>query len=199
MSQFPYSPNPTRLKPFFEKIQEVGVPPKVTINYLKSLGFKSPNDRYTIGILKSLGFLDSSGVPTERWKMYRDNTQTRKVMSQAIKESYSALFSTYHDAFHKDNEAIRNFFSTHAEVGKATLGYMVRTFKILCELADFETLVPAAAPSYDKIEKKHVITPDTTSTKGLVVNVNIQLQLPATNDISIYNKLFESLKKHLLS
>ena len=42
--------------------------------------------------------------------------------------------------------------------------------------------------------------PDTTITsQGITVNVNIQLTLPETKDDTIYDKIFVSLKKHLLT
>jgi hypothetical protein len=34
---------------------------------------------------------------------------------------------------------------------------------------------------------------------GVTVNVNIRLELPATQDADVYDKIFESLKKHILS
>ena len=33
---------------------------------------------------------------------------------------------------------------------------------------------------------------------GLTVNINLQLQLPATDDASVYDNLFSALRKHLL-
>jgi len=200
MAEFHYTPVPSKIKSYFDKIQTTGIPDKVNREYLKSIGFKSSNDAYIITILKKLGFLDSSSVPTDRWKNYRDKKQAPKIMAQAIREAYSSLFDLYSDAFRKDKEAIRNFFSSKTEVGEKTIEYMVSTFKNLCELADFE--IVDVIPSYEKKVKTvgfPTVTTGIPSTKGLTININIQLQLPATNDASIYDKLFESLKKHILS
>lgn len=75
MATFLYLTNPARLKQFLKKIQHTGKPKKLTRRNLEGLGFKSKNDRPIIGALKSLGFLDSSGVPTERWKLYRNKSK----------------------------------------------------------------------------------------------------------------------------
>ena len=65
MPDFPYTPNPASLRRFFEKIPSTGVPDKVTLQVLNSLGFTSSNDRYILPVLKALKFVDGSGVPTQ--------------------------------------------------------------------------------------------------------------------------------------
>jgi len=67
MADFPYSPHAANVKRFLDHVQKAGVPEKVTLNYLKKVGFKSSNDRYILGILKFLGFVDASGTPTKTW------------------------------------------------------------------------------------------------------------------------------------
>lgn len=202
MAEFPYSPTPAKVKPFFEHIQEAGVPPKVTQRYLESVGFKTKNDRYLISILKFLTFLDSSGKPIEAWHAYRHKEAAPSVMARAICTAYSDLFNTYPDAYRKDNEALRNYFSTRTAVAESTLGLIVRTFTVLCELADFEDLAvdvsaaPSIAPAPELVGPLPTVL---RGPPGMTVNINIQLALPATEDASIYEKLFAALKKHLLS
>ena len=41
--------------------------------------------------------------------------------------------------------------------------------------------------------------PTTVGQREVAVTVNIQLVLPATKDGSIYDSVFESLRKHILS
>jgi len=90
-------------------ISTAGVPAKVDTNYLKSVGLKSGNDAALVKIFKSLGFLDGSGVPTDKWRSYKDSTKSKKVLGEAIKTTYSGVFSIYPDANRKDDEAIRNW------------------------------------------------------------------------------------------
>ncbi len=211
MAEFPYTPKPSSLANFLATIQTVGRPEKVTIKYIESLGFTSSNDRYVRGILKSLGFLDSSGVPTERWQIYRNKQRATTELATAIHETYSELFSVYPDAHRKDDEALRNFFTSKTSVGERTVYYMVSTFKTLCELADFSpvsqsspaiqqdaSLAITAHPLPEKTTEA-IIAEAAVASQGITVNVNIQLTLPETKDSSIYDKIFESLKKHLLS
>jgi len=174
--------------------------------YLKSLGFKSGNDSYIPPILKDLKFIDSSGTPTGEWQRYRSGDLSRAVMAQAIRSAYPDLFVTYPDAHRKDTEALRNYFSTHSAKSVTTLALMVRTFKVLCEFADFDSAPLPGLPSSGH-PQQIPITPASGSpahlphhsSAGMTVNINVQLQLQATDDASIYDKFFAAMKKHLFT
>jgi hypothetical protein len=132
-------------------------------------------------------------------------------MAQALREAYPTLFQTFPDAFRKDDEALRNYFSTHTDVGAKAVSYMVRTFKSLVALADFEADAPVEEEleednggkltkvSKDSSDRKVSTKVQEATGNSLTINVNIQLQIPATEDATIYDKFFESLYKHILS
>lgn len=212
MANFPYLSNASRLKEFIQRIPEMGVPGKVTFQYLASVGFKSSNDRAILGVLRTLGFIDRAGVPTETWRKYRNKSQSKAVMAEAIRTTYKSLFSTYPDAPRKDNEALRNYFSSHTSVGEGALKFMVTTFKSLVELADFAAQVPGAAGEEEAEEQEEVEQEDGSRSDrrvrikrtgdgagGLTININIQLQIPDTDKAETYDNFFAALKKHLLT
>ncbi len=203
MADFPYTTNPASLKHFFDHVQTAGVPTKVTIKYLESAGFKSKNDRAILSVLKAIEFVDDAGAPTDKWRAYRvRGPEARAVMAAALKSAYSGLFATYPDAHRKDNEALRNYFSAHTTVGEGALSYIVRTFKILSELADFEATPSegvGAEPTLPSAVQRGSPSLRPLVAPGLTVNINVQLQLPATDDEAVYDKLFGSLKRHLFS
>jgi uncharacterized protein DUF5343 len=206
---YPYHVNTANIKKFMEHIQTAGVPTKLTFQYISSVGFKSSNDRALLTVLKFIGFVDNSGVPNDTWRAYRNKSQSKKVLAGALRKSYATLFSTYPDANRKDNEALRNFFSSHTSVSEGTLGYMVRTFKTMADMADFESAAESAVELETGLEKKPeqekekggtvVKRQVTGSAAGLTVNINIQLQIPATENAAIYESLFAAMKKNLLS
>ena len=98
MAEFPYSANSSKLPAFLEKIQSASVPDKVTLKYIASLGFKSSSDRRISAILKDLEFTDFSGVPTERWGIYRDRGRAPGELAVAIRKTYANLFAVYPNA-----------------------------------------------------------------------------------------------------
>jgi len=211
MAKFPYIQNRASLRRFLESIPERGVPPKVDATYLLSVGVLSGSLSRMPSVLESLGFIDPSGVPTERWKAYRDSSQARTELASGIRGAYSEVFETYADAYLKDDETLANFFSSTTSLAKSTVKDIVRTFKALCQLADFApaegaepfpeapvTIVVEAEPTKKASERE--LQPVVRGRQGLTINVNIQLTLPSDiEDHNLYDRFFASLKKHLLT
>ena len=201
MSEIPYTPLAGKMKEYFEKFQETKVPSKVDSAWLKAIDFGGGNDYYIVKVLKHIGFINDSKVPTDLWKEYKDPTKSRAVLAQGIREGYKDLFGTYEDAHRKDTEALYAFFSSKTGMAKRTVDLMVNTFTNLCQLADFEKEIPKIEkrPSEIEIPQKGGI--GARPGKGIVseMHINIQLHLPATNDSTVYNTLFKSLRKYLLS
>ncbi len=151
-------------------------------------------------MLKFIKFVDSSGVPTKLWQAYRGKSESPKVLAGALKTAYKTLFDTYPDANRKDNEALRNFFSSHTSVAENTVTLMVRTFKAMADMGNFDS--PADLPEVDveiveaaqEVEEKggsgsgivnrRVVT---SAPNGMTVNINIQLQIPATDKADVYD------------
>jgi hypothetical protein len=191
---------------FLKHIQEAGIPDKVTNPYIKSVGFKSSNDASLINVFKALGFIDGSGTPTDKWRNYRDVTKSKQILGQAIKQAYSGLFQVYADAHKKDDEAVANWIRANTSFAGITVTRAVRTFKALCNEADFSGVpAPASTPT----PAAHAAVPAQNSTQSSApaaiqmpssspsVNINIELHLPATNDSSVYENFFAAMKKNL--
>jgi hypothetical protein len=194
MAGYPYILVPNKLKEFMNHVQAAGMPLKVTRDYLKSAGFKSNNERAIITVLRFIGFIDSGGAPTDKWVAYRNKGEAPNVLGNAIRQAYGQLFDMYPDAHQKDSEALRNFFATHTNVGDKAVSTMVSTFQALCSIARFE-----AAPI--SVQNEPGLTPPISGEEALgiqTLTINLQLTLPATADSSVYEKIFEAMKKHLL-
>lgn len=209
---YPYHVNTANVKKFLEHIQSAGVPPKVTFQYITSVGFKSKNDRAVLTVLKFIKFVDSSGLPTKLWQAYRVKSESPKVLAGALRTAYKTLFDTYPDANRKDNEALRNFFSSHTSVAENTVTLIVRTFKTMADMGNFDSRadVPEVEAGVEEpaleveekggggagVVKRRMVTP---TPNGMTVNINIQLQIPATDKADVYDSFFAAMKKHLLS
>lgn len=199
LMDYPYTKSPGSIPRLFEEIKKVGLPSKVTVAYLKSIGFTSSNDSALVGLLKGIGFVDASGAPTPAWKEYRGAGQ-RQVMAGAVRLGYANLFQTYPDADRRDDEAIANLVRQNTNYSDATVKRVVTSFKALCALADF------SQPTTSTVADAQTVTTTTTlpaqvATPGgsqPVINLNIQLELPASADEKFYDAFFEAMKKHLM-
>lgn len=200
MTDYPYMLSNKKIAPIIEKIQQAARPQKFTLEVLRSLGFTSTNDRAFIPLFKKLGFFADDGTPTAFYDQLKDVTSTQQILAARIKDLYSELYAI-NTEIHKSSEAeIKGAISRVTGRDADGVGRIYNTFKTLCDLAEFDQTTPAAPIQADA--EKNASAPATlthTATfKPSEFHYNIQIHLPATNDISVYNAIFKSLKENLL-
>jgi len=201
MVEYPYCTTIKKIKPFFDKIRsDVGIPPKVTIKWLESIGLKSKNDQRVMSVLKQIGFLDSNSIPTDRWKNYR-TSKHKQVLAEGIRYGYSELFETLNEPYNKDRTQLSDFFKTKTSSGNQVIDKTVSTFLSISKLAEFDTspAIPKHTPKEEvQAKPKEEKTRDVhRKESGMVLNINVQLTVPETTNSEVYEKFFEAMKRHL--
>jgi len=200
MTDFPYTTVPGKIKPLLAKIREVGVPPKVTVQWLKSVGFTSSNDASLIGILKYIGLTDASGVPTSKWSQYR-GAGHKQVLGDAIREGYADLFALYPDANQRSQTDLEHVFSTSSPGGKQVISKTVGTFKALSEHAEF-------SPVHEQTDLHMTSGPLHTPVvqgragqgrgmAGPALHIDIQIHISPEASAEQLDNIFASMAKHL--
>ena len=194
-----------RLQRFFQAIQAGGVPDRVTVEFLKTLGLTSSNDRAIISVMKAIGFLDPTGSPTSLYKRYRSKTEGGRVLAEALGAAYSDLFLANTKANELTIDKLRGIVATKTDKGERVVKEIARTFKALCDAADFsssEEVKPVEQVDLSESENDNAGSSAREAgnriLKEPVFHYNIQLHLPTTTDISVYNAIFKSLREHLL-
>ncbi len=194
------------LEAFFNAVLTAQAPKNFTQKFLEQLEFRSSNDRLFLGLLKSLGFLDANGVPTDKYFKFLDQSISKKVLSESIMEAYSDLFSINKKAYELSVTDVKNKFKTLTQGSKSdnVLNLMANTFVALCKYADWDSSnsvktreEPKSEKNVEKIgqeikigEKRNDLRPE--------LHYNIQIHLPESRDVAVYDALFRSLKEHLL-
>jgi hypothetical protein len=195
---------------FFEAIAAGQAPERFTVQHLKDIGFNSTNHRALIPMLKELGFLSADGAPTTRYHDYRNHALSKGVMGEALKEAYSDLFVIRTNPKEEDRALIEGKFkSTHNATERAAK-LMTNTFFALLDLADLKVPGAGTIINTPPTETKGVVpssedavpkpnggqpTPQLTSPS---LHYDIQIHLPATKDVEVFNAIFKSLKENLL-
>jgi hypothetical protein len=208
VSEFCYTTVPGKLKTLLGKIRDVGVPKKVTIQWLKTLGFTSSNDKTLIGVLKQIDFIDANGIPTPRWAQYR-GAHYKKVLGEAVVHGYGDLYAVYPDAHQRSQSDLEHVFSTHSSGGKQVIGKTMSTYRTLVEVAEFPQgpgLVAAAAaapapslPGSDATPSVAAAHPAAGEDVGQRPNLHIDIQVHISPEASAeqIEKVFESMARHL--
>jgi hypothetical protein len=186
----------------FARIADGQAPETFTTQYLKDLGFTSSNYRAVIPLLKSLGFLSEDGTPTPRYHDYRNTARSRRVMGEALREAYGDVFTIKANPTDADRPLIEGKFRSAHNASTNVAKLMANTFYALLELADLST-----SHNDTKKEEKHPeppvqfkipSEPPSELHRRPTLHYNIQIHLPATKDIEVFNAIFKALKEHLL-
>jgi hypothetical protein len=126
-------------------------------------------------------------------------------MGQALHEAYADVLLIKSSPSKDDKDAIQGKFKSYHNASDRVAQLMTSTFFALLALADTSAKVtsPLGSPPTEEKEEENVADPlgetqAAPSSHGVPgLYYNIQVHLPATNDIEVYNAIFRSLKEHL--
>lgn len=200
---YPYMVSNNKIKPIIEAIHNAAKPPKFSHEFLKQIGFSSSNDRAVIPLFKRLGILTDSGVPTTYYDDLKDTTKRWSALGARIKELYSDLYAINTKIHSATEDEVKGAMSRVTGKDSKAVGRYYATFKTLCDMAKFDSTTKASA-SHKKEEEPNQHDKPANGVDTPVVaggqpgfHYNIQIHLPATTDISVYNAIFKSLKENL--
>ena len=189
----------------FEAIKSASVPPKFTNDFMQTiLGLKSTSYRAMIPLLKRLGFLDPGSVPTQAYRDFRDDAQSGAVMAERIKDAYGELYAAneYAHKLNKDEVMSKLKTLTGAAADDGVIPYVAGTFSNLVRLAKFDGTRPTAKKktleTVEEEEPQKTPKLEKTFSGRLGISYTINLNLPASTEIEVFNSIFKSLKQHIL-
>ena len=158
------------------------------------------------------------GQPTQRYFDFLDQSQSKKIIAIGIQEAYEDLFNLRKDAQNLSNDEVKNKLKTITQGQKSdkVLGCMALTFRTLCDYADWDIIktpqnkefisnsnseikennsaYKASEPiSFNDISQQNKLNDDIP----MELHYNIQIHLPETTNMAVYDAIFQSLKKHL--
>ena len=194
-----------RIGDVFNKIRDGQAPSQFTIQLLKDWGFSSSTDRAFLPLLKALGFLSPTGQPTQRYHDYRDHSRSKAVMAEALREAYSDIFLITERPKPSDRKAVEGKFKSFHNVSDNVAQIMTTTFFALLNLADLDAKSTKSEPvdqdiGYVEPEVKMELPTPSRDRQGSFggFHYNIEVHLPATKDVEVYNAIFKSLKGHFV-
>lgn len=154
----------------------------------------------SIPLLKRLGFIDEANIPTENYRQFRDENNSGAIMAQQIKIAYKDLFAANEYANELKREDVISKLTTilGTPADDKTTPKVAGTFLALCGLANFKGKVPEQSKPHGKPEKPTEPFPQSQLPK-LGISYTINLNLPASTDIEVFNAIFKALKENLLS
>lgn len=196
-----------RIDHIIQKIKEAKTPERFTNDFLRDVILaKGTNDRAFISLSKRCGLLNEDATPTERYRRLRNKTErvSKGAMAEGIRQGYADLYALneyVHKLSENDLEGLVLQF-TGDEKGSKRSKNIVKTFLALKKHADFE--IDSAVDQQEETEddSKDREQDDGNGEEGFIpaigLSYQINLVLPKTDDIAVFNAIFRSLKANLL-
>lgn len=203
-TEYPYMVSNNKIKPILDSILTAAKPTKFSHEFVKKLGYASSNDRAVIPVLKGLGFIQESGAPTEYYDDLKDSTKRFYVLGDRIKYLYKDLYSLNESIHSAPEDEIKGAISRITGKDATSVSRYFATFKTLASLAKFDGAIKKDSikkedeSTKDPKEGKREEASDKQNNLKSEFHYNIQIHLPATTDVSVYNAIFKSLKENLL-
>lgn len=210
----PYSTSVGTLENLLEKVKTASVPERVTQDFVSTkLAMKGGTAMACIPFLKKMGFVASDGTPTDLYREFRNPKKSRIAVGKAFRKLYERLYEMneyLHDAVDQDILGLI-VECTGGEKDSGVTKYTLATLNMLRKLADFdstdsnnfEDTLSDRAPLVQLQHGTSTQPPETESKshgggKKISLSYTINLNLPASKDVEVFNAIFKSLKEHIL-
>lgn len=183
-----------------ERLKKASTPEKFSQDFLATkLDMKGGSPKQVIPYLKRVGFLQSDGTPTELYLQFRNDAQSGAAAAEALRKGYQSLYDVneyIHDA--SDSDILGTILQvTGAEEGSKTASAILGSFKALRAFADFDAK-PVSIATQTDVDSESLPSGDQPLLGDLRIGYTINLHLPPTSDIAVFNAIFKSLQEHLL-
>lgn len=187
-----------------DKIIDAPQPDRFTLDFLSNkLGHGSGSARPIIPLLKKLNFITSDGTPTALYGRFRNPDTRGDAMAEGLRSAYKDLYDRSEYAHDLDKDKLRNMVMevTGAEKGDPSIGSVVNTFTNLRAYAKYDGAKPQNGSKVvvlNNDESPPPRPPSSQNPTGLNLSYTINLNLPETSDVEVFNAIFRSLKDNLL-
>lgn len=199
----PYLASPGVLTTVLNKIKSAATPPRFTQDFLKdTLAMSGGSAMSTIPYLKKIGFLSGDGTPTDIYIQFRNSTKSKHAVANSMKFGYRALFERNENAHKLSEDDLKGLVveATGLDQNNKIVTLIVSCFKILKSQASFDAMSKeTTTPSNEKTEFPALPSSSGNSEiLGMNLSYTINLNLPASTDVEVFNAIFRSLRENLL-
>ena len=194
---------PNLLKSILEKMITAQKPEQLTQTYLGTVwGFTGGSAKAILPLFKKVGLLGSDSKPTETYSRFRTEGGRSAAALSALHVGFPDIFKRNEHAEHAPENVLADIVVevTGREKNDQIVRNIVVTFKTFAGYVLAGTTVSSATQKPDEgTVAKPTISEGSLTTTKLGISYNINLVLPATSEIEVFDSIFRSLKQNLLT
>src|ERR1043166_1715756 len=206
MAALPYVTATGNVERALVGIKAAATPNKVTQDFVKTiLKIQGGSGDQINSLLKKIGFVNADGTPSDIYNRFRNNASTGQAAAEALRAGYSPLFRRNEFWPAMMDEELRGLIveETGQDANAPVVTMTLNTIKGIKKFASFDQQESGAKPA--TLQQEPAAPPpalmpprQVSQSVGLNVGYTINLNLPATSDIAVFNAIFRSLKENLL-
>lgn len=210
MANLPYVTAAGNVERTLNGIKTAATPPSVSQDFVKTiLKIRGGSGNQMTAYLRKIGFANTDGTPTELYNSFRNPATQGKAALEALKIAYKPLY-TRNEYMHKlgDKELAGLVIEETGESNDSNVVPLIVSCIKAIKKFVHESEQPAkdagnnAATSPIPSQTEQIQTPQLPVQQSQQLRMNlgytINLNLPATSDVAVFNAIFKSLKEHLL-
>ena len=226
MASLPYVTAPGNIDRALQGIKQAATPPSVSQDFVKTiLLIPGGSGNQVTAYLRKIGFVGPDGSPTSIYTRFRnpDSEVAGIAAAEALKLGYAPLYARNEYMHSLTDEKLKGLIIEETGAGsdsavatlivsciKAIKKYAVYTPKVALGVIDAEPKVQQdAGTGGSSNQQRNAGGNDSgggsgngvqrgSEAIGLNLAYTINLNLPATSDIAVFNAIFKSLKENLL-
>lgn len=215
MAVLPYVTAPGNVDRALNGIKSAATPPAVSQDFVKTiLLIKGGSGNQMTAYLKKIGFAGPDGTPTSIYKRFRNPDTAGAAAAEALKIGYAPLYARNEYMHSLTDDKLRGLVieETGSADDSTTVTMILSCIKAITKHANWhakstsEVVELDPAPGGSEANAGQAPPPprqpinQPLGNEGLGLNLayTINLNLPATSDIAVFNAIFKSLKENLL-
>ena len=204
MAALPYVSAPGNIEKALRGIKSAATPERVNQDFVKTiLQIPGGSGNQITSYLKKIGFTNPDGTPSDIYKRFRNSSTSGRAVAEALKTGYAPLYARNEYMHRLPDQELKGLIieETGQSEESNAVAWILAAIKALRKFASWENPIVEEEEQRPSPPALPVdIKPATASRKGVGLNLSytINLNLPATSDIAVFNAIFKSLKDNLL-
>ncbi|MDO9282762.1 MAG: DUF5343 domain-containing protein [Methylotenera sp.] len=205
MAALPYVTAPGNIEKALLGIKSAATPERVAQDFVKTI-LKIPggSGSQITSYLRKIGFVNADGSPSDIYKKFRNSGTAGKAVAKALRIGYAALYVRNEYMHELPDAKLKGLIIEETGQGEDAniVSMILSAIKSLKKYADFSTESTDSEAEKTSVEHEATaVSPQLVLPQqklGFNLSYTINLNLPATSDIAVFNAIFKSLKENLL-
>lgn len=199
----PYATAPGTLKKALDGIIVAERPDKFSSDFMSMmLKILGGSQRPISPMLRKMGFITADGTPTELYSKFKSDSARGQAALDGLRNAYGEIFRRNEYAHRASDGEIKDIIIEITGLQKTDpiVKIISQTFETIRAFADKSASPSNSEPALASFSEEAQSAPSANhgGQSGLGLSYHINVVLPQTDNIAVFNAIFRSLRENLL-